>query len=194
MTVATLKKLLTASLLVLVCLVTGAEEPGQTVRVKLKTTLGTIVLELDRARAPLTVDNFLKYVNRYYYDGLIFHRVVKGFMIQSGGYTYDLVAKEPDEPVSNESGNGLRNLRGTIAMARTADPDSAKAQFFINVADNPGLDASGDRAGYSVFGRVVDGMDVADTIANVRVQGFDRFKHMPVDPVQILSVREIPAQ
>ncbi len=182
------------ALVLLLCSVnlpTIAEEQKPSVQVLLKTNLGEIRLELDPARAPLTVDNFLQYVNRYYYDGLIFHRVVKGFMIQSGGYTFDLVAKTPGDPVINESGNGLLNRRGTVAMARTSDPDSAMAQFFINVADNHSLDPKGDRPGYTVFGRVVAGMEVVDAIAAVRIQSFDRFQHIPVDPVQILSARVV---
>ena len=140
---------------------------------------------------PATVDNFLDHARNYFYDGLIFHRVVKGFVIQSGGHTFDLTAKEPGEAVINESANGLKNVRGSIAMARHADPDSARTQFFINLRDNGNLDPAGDKPGYTVFGRVTTGMEVVDAIGDVRVQSLGNFTHLPVIPVRILSIREI---
>ena len=135
--------------------------------IKLETSEGDIILELDGRRAPITVGNFLKLVDSGYFDGTIFHRVIPDFMIQAGGYTPGLKLKEPEGTIVNESGNGLKNLRGTIAMARTADPHSANAQFFINVVDNASLNPQADRWGYAVFGSVIQGMDVADKIAQV---------------------------
>ena len=174
-----------AALLVLVVNHTMADNP----RVVIVTDLGDIQLELHADKAPQTVENFLQYVNRYFYDGMLFHRVVKGFIIQSGGHTFDLTAKEPDEPVANESANGLKNRRGTIAMARLADPDSARAQFYINLDDNTTLDPDGDKPGYTVFGTVTDGMAVVDAIGNVPVHHIPRFQHLPVEPVQIQRIR-----
>jgi len=164
------------------------------VRVALTTDLGDIHLELYPDKAPRTVENFVGYVNRYFYDGMIFHRVIKGFVIQSGGHGYDLSIKEPGEPIVNESANGLRNRRGTIAMARHTDPDSARAQFFINLADNPSLDPRGDQPGYTVFGKVVEGMGVVDAIGRRRTRALDKFEDLPVEPVQILKARVIPAE
>lgn len=135
--------------------------------VKLETSEGDIVLELDGRRAPITVTNFLKLVDSGYFDGTIFHRVIPNFMIQGGGYTPGLKLKEPDENIVNESGNGLRNVRGTIAMARTNEPHSANAQFFINLKNNKTLNPDPDHWGYTVFGNVISGMDVVDKIAAV---------------------------
>ena len=147
----------------------AAESPAATAappKVRLKTSQGDIVLELDRAKAPVTVENFLSYVGGKHYDGTVFHRVIDGFMIQGGGFALDggkLVEKTTGKGIKNEGTNGLKNLRGTIAMARTSDPDSATAQFFINVADNAALDYPSN-GGYAVFGKVVEGMDVVDKI------------------------------
>jgi len=135
--------------------------------IKLETSEGDIILELDGRRAPITVGNFLKLVDGGYFDGTIFHRVIPDFMIQGGGYTPGLKLKEPEGTIINESGNGLKNSRGTIAMARTAEPHSANAQFFINIVDNSSLNPQPDRWGYAVFGYVIEGMDVADKIAQV---------------------------
>ena len=136
-------------------------------RVLISTSEGDIVLELDREKAPATVENFLGYVERGFYDGTIFHRVISGFMAQGGGFTADFEQKRTQAPVKNEADNGLKNRRGTIAMARTSDPHSATAQFFINTVDNAFLDHSSPTPngwGYAVFGRVVEGMDVVDRI------------------------------
>jgi len=133
-------------------------------RVRLATSLGDIDVELYPARAPRTVANFLELVDAGFYEGLIFHRVVAGFVIQTGGYDAELNYREPPANVPNESANGLRNTRGTLAMARLADPDSANTQFFINVKDNGHLDPAAGQPGYTVFGRVVDGMDVVTEI------------------------------
>jgi cyclophilin family peptidyl-prolyl cis-trans isomerase len=135
-------------------------------KVLLKTSLGNITLELDAAKAPVTVENFLGYVRKKHYDGTVFHRVIDGFMIQGGGFALTdgaVVEKTSGKGIINESQNGLKNARGTIAMARTSDPNSATAQFFINVKDNPMLDYPSN-GGYAVFGKVVDGMDVVDKI------------------------------
>ncbi len=134
-------------------------------QIVLETNEGNILLELDGRRAPLTVRNFLGLVEDGYYDGTIFHRVIPDFMVQGGGYTRDLELKEPEGSVPNESGNGLTNLRGTVAMARQSEPHTAMAQFYINVADNKGLNPRPDRWGYAVFGYVIEGMDVVDKIA-----------------------------
>jgi peptidyl-prolyl cis-trans isomerase A (cyclophilin A) len=154
--------------------------------IKIETTEGNIVLELDGRRAPLTVQNFLKLIDSGYFDGTIFHRVIPGFMIQGGGYTPSMNLKEPDGTIANESGNGLANRRGTIAMARQEDPHSAMAQFFINVADNTGLNPSDKRWGYAVFGTVIEGIEVVDAIANSNSGPAGQFsKDVPIVPIVI---------
>lgn len=140
------------------------------VKVKLATTMGDIVLELDPEKAPVSVANFVQYINDGFFDGLIFHRVMPNFMIQAGGFDNDLNKKEPRAPIINEASNGLRNNRGTIAMARTNAPNSATSQFFINHRNNPNLDFKGPNTGYAVFGAVVEGMHVVDAIATVKQQ------------------------
>lgn len=134
-------------------------------RVRLDTTEGEILLELDTRRAPLTVRHFVDLVKSGHYDGTIFHRVIPDFVAQAGGYNRDLESVEADDAIVNESGNGLRNLRGTVAMARFEEPHTANAQFYINLSDNRQLDPQGSRWGYAVFGYVIEGMDVADAIA-----------------------------
>lgn len=154
--------------------------------VKLETTEGDILLELDGRRAPLTTEHFLTLVDAGYYDGTIFHRVIPDFMIQGGGHTRDLKPKESEGSIPNESGNGLSNQRGTIAMARTEDPHSANAQFFINVANNDRLDPQPERWGYAVFGFVVEGMEVADKIVSVPTGPAGDFdKDVPVAAIVI---------
>lgn len=143
----------------------AAEQP----RVRLQTNMGVIVVELNQDKAPKTVDNFLRYVREGHYDGTIFHRVIPDFMIQGGGFTADFKQKAVHDPIGNEADNGLSNDRGTLAMARTGDPNSATAQFFINVVDNDFLNHTSPTPrgwGYAVFGKVVEGMDVADKIAH----------------------------
>ena len=155
-------------------------------RVQLETSLGNIVLELNSGRAPQTVDNFLRYVREGHYNGTIFHRVINGFMIQGGGFDANMRQKPVREPIRLESQNGLRNLTGTVAMARTSDPHSATAQFFINVVDNSGLDfPNPDGHGYAVFGKVIDGMEVVNRIRSVTVgrQGFHQ--NVPREPIII---------
>jgi cyclophilin family peptidyl-prolyl cis-trans isomerase len=136
-------------------------------RVKFSTNMGSFTVELDTKRAPLTVENFLRYVKEDHYSGTIFSRVVEGFIAQGGGYTPDLKEKPTHEPLFNEAGNGLSNRRGAVAMARTGSPHSATSQFFINLVDNGGLDPLPTRWGYAVFGQVVEGMDVIDGIGHV---------------------------
>ncbi len=142
----------------------AAEDPAGNPKVRLFTSLGQIDVELFSRQAPQTVANFLRLVDDDFYDGLIFHRVIAGFVIQAGGYQADMSYREPPGTVVNESANGLRNLTGTLAMARLSDPDSADAQFYINVDDNAHLDAAPGEPGYTVFGRVIDGMEVVTEI------------------------------
>jgi peptidyl-prolyl cis-trans isomerase A (cyclophilin A) len=152
-------------------------------KVRLTTSMGDVVLDLDRAKAPKTVDNFLGYVSAGHYDGTVFHRVIDGFMVQGGGVTAELKEKPTRAPIPLESRNGLTNVRGSVAMARTSDPNSATSQFFINVKDNPFLDAANTRDGhgYAVFGKVVQGMDVVDKIRIVKTGG----ANVPLEPVII---------
>jgi cyclophilin family peptidyl-prolyl cis-trans isomerase len=150
--------------------------------VVLETSAGNISIELDAQKAPKTTENFLKYVDEGFYNGTIFHRVIPDFMIQGGGMTADMGEKKTHGPIRNESHNGLTNTRGTIAMARTGDPHSATAQFFINHKDNASLDR-GD--GYAVFGKVIDGMDVVDKIAAMRTTSKKGHADVPVEPVTI---------
>jgi len=160
--------------------------------IKFETSEGTIVLELDGRRAPVTVGNFLELVDSGYFDGTIFHRVIADFMIQGGGVTRDLKTKEPGDSIFNESGNGLTNMRGTIAMARTGDPHSAKAQFFINVKDNTALDPRPDRWGYAVFGYVIEGMEVVDAIATVRTGPGGQFSQdVPIVPIVVKQAARV---
>jgi peptidyl-prolyl cis-trans isomerase A (cyclophilin A) len=160
-----------------------AQTPAANSKVLLKTTMGDITLELYPAKAPITVKNILDYVNAKHYDGLIFHRVIPGFMIQCGGYTVDMHEKATNPPIKNESGNGLKNARGFAAMARTQQLDTATSQFYINLVDNFRL----DDMKYAVFGKVVDGMDVVDAIAKVRTGSRRGHGDVPVEPITILS-------
>jgi peptidyl-prolyl cis-trans isomerase A (cyclophilin A) len=164
--------------------VLAAEAP----QVSLKTSMGEIVLELDQEKAPKTVENFLHYVKTGFYKGTIFHRVIDGFMIQGGGMDAKLVNKKTGKPVKNEANNGLLNVPYSIAMARTADPDSATSQFFINVAENTPLDYPGrDGFGYTVFGKVIKGQEVVDKIKGVVVDDVRGQQNVPVMPIVIQS-------
>jgi len=190
--------------IMLVISVCGASEPGkQTVstapapgqpanpRVLIETSKGNITVELFPGNAPQSVGNFINYVKTGFYDGLIFHRVIPGFMIQGGGMTPDMTEKPKNAPIRNEADNGLKNLRGTLAMARMAAPDSASSQFFINVADNGFLDHRGtsyETWGYAVFGQVVDGMDVVDAIVAVPRGDRGPYQDVPVEPVVMKHV------
>ena len=154
----------------------------------LQTSMGLITLELDSAKAPKTVENFVAYVKSGHYDGTIFHRVMDNFMIQGGGFTVKMVQKPTREPIRNEADNGLKNLKYTVAMARTNDPHSATAQFFINVADNDVLNftsPSGSGWGYAVFGKVVAGTDVVDKIRKVKTGNSGFHQNVPSEPIAI---------
>jgi cyclophilin family peptidyl-prolyl cis-trans isomerase len=156
--------------------------------VQLKTSLGNITIELDAEHAPISTANFLRYVKEGFFDGTIFHRVIPGFMIQGGGMTPDMTQKPAHEQIRNEAKNGLKNLRGTLAMARTQVVDSASSQFFINLADNAFLDHQQETAagyGYAVFGKVVDGMETVDAIAKVATGRKGYHENVPVEPVTI---------
>lgn len=168
------------------------EPTPQTKKVELKTSMGDIVIELNEQAAPVTVKNFLQYVEDGFYDGTIFHRVIHRFMIQGGGLTADMEKKQARDPIVNEANNGLKNKRGTIAMARGGDPDSATCQFFINHMANPGLDYVPNlNPGYAVFGKVVKGMDVVDAIAWVETTIRDGRENVPVEPIVIESAKVI---
>jgi peptidyl-prolyl cis-trans isomerase B (cyclophilin B) len=180
-----------AGAVLLAVLVSGAQA-AEKPRVRLTTTSGEIVIELENQRARRTTENFLAYVRNGFYDGTIFHRVIADFMIQGGGFTESFSRKETQAPIRNEADNGLRNLRGTVAMARTGDPHSATAQFFINAVDNAFLDHRTPDArgwGYAVFGRVVEGMDVVDQIRKVPTGNRGRMQNVPRTAVVIQSAR-----
>ena len=173
---------------------TAAEEEGNNPMVEMDTNLGTMTIELYPDKAPISVKNFLEYVNKKFYDGTIFHRVMPNFMIQGGGFTPDMMKKATGAPIKNEANNGLSNLKGTIAMARTSEINSATCQFFINVKDNTGLDYRGESSqeyGYAVFGKVIDGMDTVEKIRNVNTTTKGAYQNVPVKPVIIKSVRRI---
>lgn len=159
--------------------------------VVLDTSMGTIKIQLDSEKAPITTKNFLDYVGSGFYDGTVFHRVIPDFMIQGGGFTADLTEKKTNPAIKNEGGNGLQNKRGTLAMARTPDPDSATAQFFINVKDNAFLDRANSRDGfgYAVFGKVVSGMDVVDKIKAVKTETKNGMENVPATAVTIKSAK-----
>ena len=172
-------------------------------RVVLDTTHGKIVIELFPDKAPLTVGNFLQYVDMKFYNGTVFHRVIPGFMIQGGGFTKDLSEKPTRAPIKNEASNGLSNARGTVAMARTNNPDSATSQFFINLVNNDFLDHDEGHVGYTVFGRIVEGMGAVDAIAGVtrlcpssekecRENLPPGLRDVPAEPVMILKARRAP--
>jgi cyclophilin family peptidyl-prolyl cis-trans isomerase len=157
-----------------------------TVKVSIETSKGTIELELDADKAPKSVANFVNYVKKGHYEGTIFHRVIPGFMIQGGGFTEDMTQKPTDAPIENEGQNGLKNVKGSIAMARTSVPNSATCQFFINVKDNTGLDyPSPDGFGYAVFGKVTKGLDVCDAIVNAPTAVKSGMRDVPVEPITI---------
>jgi len=163
-------------------------------QVVIETNLGKINLELDNVKAPQTVANFLAYVDAGHYKDTIFHRVIKNFMIQGGNFNSEMAPKKTNEPIKNEAGNGLRNLRGTIAMARTGVVDSATSQFFINLKDNDFLDHRDNSAGgygYAVFGKVTQGMDVVDKIGSNPTHAYRQFRDVPVEPIIILDIKRV---
>jgi cyclophilin family peptidyl-prolyl cis-trans isomerase len=171
-----------------------SEASASNPKVLLKTSKGDITLELFADKAPLTVKNFLDYVDAQFYDGLIFHRVIKGFMIQGGGLTADMSTRTARAPIKNEAGNGLKNDRGTVAMARTGEVNSATCQFFINHANNDFLnhrDDTPDGFGYCVFGKVTAGMDVVDAIATTPTMTVHGMKDVPREAVSIVSIRRV---
>ena len=162
--------------------------------VKMETSAGPITIELDDAKAPESTKNFLAYVNKGHYDGTVFHRVIKGFMIQGGGFEPGMKQKGTDAPIRNEAGNGLKNKKYTLAMARTNDPHSATAQFFINATDNDFLDFKAENAqgwGYAVFGRVTEGTDIVDAIEKVRTGRKGFHDDVPLDDVVIQRAYEV---
>lgn len=165
---------------------------AENVQVLISTSMGDIELSLDKDKAPVSVANFIKYAKSGYYNGTVFHRVIPGFMAQGGGFTADMEQKKPDAPIKNEADNSLKNTRGTIAMARTSDKDSATSQFFINVADNEFLDHSSRDFGYAVFGKVEKGMDVVDNITKVKTGTKGPYQDVPVTAVMIKSVKVLP--
>ena len=161
-------------------------------KVKMTTSYGEIVIELDKENAPITTENFLSYVESGFYNETVFHRVISGFMIQGGGYLADMTAKDEKlDPIQNEANNGLKNDRGTIAMARTADPHSASSQFFINHADNAFLNFRTNQVdegwGYAVFGQVIEGMEVVDKIADVETTSMGPYQDVPVEAITVLK-------
>ena len=170
----------------------GEDAVPDDAKVSLETTEGMIVIELYGRRAPITVGNFLRLVDSGYYNGTVFHRIIPDFMIQAGGFNRDLDSKEPEDTIANESGNGLTNLRGTVAMARQTAPHTASAQFFVNVVDNRSLNPKAERWGYAVFGYVTDGMDVVDKIADMRTGPGGQFSEdVPVVPVIITRASRV---
>ncbi len=172
----------------LVLLTSCSHTPPPTV--VMETSLGTITIELDPEHAPLSTANFLAYVDSKFYDGTIFHRVIPGFVVQGGGFTADMTEKPTQPPIHNEASNGLLNLRGTISMARTSDPDSATSQFFLNLVDNAALNPGGASPdGYAVFGKITSGLDVIDKIAQVPTGQSGPYSDVPVQPVTIISAR-----
>jgi len=185
-----LTRLLACAALVLGTALPAAAQKNAAPRVKLETSMGNIVLELDAQKAPKTVANFVQYVKDKHYDGTVFHRVIDGFMIQGGGFTADMQQKPTRAPIQNEADNGLKNLPLTVAMARTMEPHSASAQFFINVADNRSLNHTQPTLngwGYAVFGKVVAGADVVDKIRQVRTGNRGMFQDVPTTPVTIIK-------
>ena len=172
----------------------SANDAAEASKVELKTSMGKIVIELYNDKAPKTVKNFLDYVESGFYDGFIFHRVIREWVIQTGAYDRDLVEYETNGPVRNEASNGLKNVRGSVAMARYDDPHSADSQFFINLSDNHELDHKSrtlDGYGYCVFGHVISGMDVADEIGMVDTHAAGGFEDVPVEPVIIETAKRL---
>ena len=160
-------------------------------KIEMKTNFGDIVIELDEEKAPVTAKNFLGYVEDKFFDGMIFHRVIPDFMIQGGGFDLEMQEKKTKAPIVNEGSNGLKNDLGTLAMARTNDPNSATAQFFINLKNNDFLNAASGNPGYAVFGKVVDGMDVVDSIADVETGRSGPHDDVPTEPVIVDSAKVI---
>lgn len=159
--------------------------------IRFETTLGNFTIELYEDKAPVSAENFLKYVDEGFFDGTVFHRIVPGFVIQGGGFTEDMSQKKNHPPIKNEADNGVKNTRGTLSMARTNDINSATSQFFVNLKDNDSLDHTRGNFGYAVFGKVTEGMDVIDKIAAVKTGRRRGFEDVPLDPVIMTSVRRV---
>lgn len=170
---------------------TGGDESNPKPRVRIKTTLGDFVVELNREKAPKTVENFLRYVDEKFYDNTMIHRVIKDFVIQGGGYEPGLKEKKGHDAIQSEADNGLTNRRGSIGMARLADPDSATSQFYVNLVDNSSLDEAPGRPGYTVFGQVVEGLDVVDKIGAVQTETREQFQNVPVTDVIVNKIERI---
>ncbi len=180
------------SLITMVQMSFAANEKAEHPKVLIKTSLGDITVELYEDKAPISVKNFLQYVQDGHYNGTIFHRVIPNFMIQGGGFTSDMKQKTVRAPIKNEATNGLLNTRGTLAMARTSDINSATAQFYINTVDNKFLNYKNDREyGYAVFGKVIDGMDVVDAIEKVKTGSKLPFENVPVTTVEIIEAKQL---
>ncbi|HSN71634.1 MAG TPA: peptidylprolyl isomerase [Steroidobacteraceae bacterium] len=172
---------------------TATAQDRSSSRVRFETTMGDFVIQLETERAPLTTERFVKYVREGYYNGTVFHRVINNFVAQAGGYTSDYLPLPDRESVVNESGNGLSNRRGTVGLARTGDPHSGGAQFYVNLVDNPALDPQPSRWGYAVFGRVVDGMDVLDRIGHVATGARGELRQdAPLEPIVIKKAELLP--
>lgn len=182
-----LKRLFGACALMLIASSALAENP----RVLVTTSLGEIELELNAEEAPISVENFLRYADAGHYDGTIFHRVIPGFMVQGGGFTPDMRQRPVGKPIKNEADNGLHNVRGTVAMARTQNVNSATSQFFINHRDNAFLDHGSRDFGYAVFAKVVRGMDVVDQIAQVPTGNRSMMQNVPLKPVTIVTAKKL---
>jgi cyclophilin family peptidyl-prolyl cis-trans isomerase len=186
------KIMITLALALASSLALAADKVPAHPHILIETTMGDIKLELEGKLAPITVGHFLKHVDSGFYDGLIFHRVIPGFMAQAGGFTPGLELKEDDASIPNESGNGMSNVRGTVAMARTNDPHSANTQFFINVADNVRLNPDNNRWGYAVFGYVIEGMEVVDEIVSVRTGPQGKLRSdVPMVPIVINKMSRV---
>ncbi|MBJ9741748.1 peptidyl-prolyl cis-trans isomerase [Acinetobacter oleivorans] len=176
-------------LLMLCCLGLSSHSVWADTLVEMQTNLGNIEIQLYDEKAPISVKNFKTYIKSNFYKDTIFHRVIPGFMVQGGGLTANMQEKTTRAPIKNEAGNGIANTRGTLAMARTANPDSATSQFFINVADNSFLNRSAGNAGYAVFGKVIKGMDVVDHIVKVSTTNDGMHQNVPKQPIKILEVK-----
>ena len=191
-----MKKIIFIALILLGALIFFMNQGEKMTQVKLNTSYGEIVIELDSENAPITTENFLSYVDSGFYDETIFHRVISNFMIQGGGHNEDMSAKDNKlDPIQNEANNGLKNDRGTIAMARTANPHSASSQFFINHVDNDFLNFRTNQVdegwGYAVFGKVVEGLDVVDQIAATQTTSVPPYQDVPVEPIKILKAERV---
>lgn len=187
--ISKLRKAMMKKLFITTSLILASGHLFANTMVDMKTSMGNIEIELFDDKAPVSTKNFESYVKSNFYTGTIFHRVIPGFMVQGGGLEANMIEKSTKAPIVNEASNGLKNTRGTLAMARTSDPNSASSQFFINVADNNFLNKSPMDAGYAVFGKVTKGMDIVDKIVSVPTGNYGMHQNVPKQPVKILSVQ-----